>query len=77
MFAHNVLPCPINTLHLKLVLDILLCTQMLYGWCECWNVCAVVVEFATLCIILVGGNVFIPLVYLYVYTIQLNLSRLP
>ena len=37
MGVHNVLSH--NALHLTLVLDISLCTHMLFGWSECWNIC--------------------------------------
>ena len=67
--VHNVLPCPINTLHLKLVLDILLCTQTLYGWFECWNVCVQWLNCTKFYITHVGANICIHLVDIYVYTI--------
>ena len=40
--AHDVLPHPVSMLHMQLILDILLCTPVLYGWGECLNMCVCV-----------------------------------
>ena len=46
---------------------------MLHSWCECWNVCGGSGGEIVPCYIThVGGNIFIPLVYINVCTIQLN-----
>ena len=67
---------PIIPYILNWVLDILLFTWMLFGWCECWNVC--VCSGVELCHNLYHpcwGNIFKPIVYIYMYTIIPKLSR--